>query len=276
MHPDRRNRISVSGLRYLLLAVVAIFAVAPRVALAATNADATVAQLIIDLGAALDGRAMAALESIDGSGRRLLALRSYLRSHRNLGDRWSWTEEQIRAYEGSAEQRELQQEIERVRAAFVAANPGFQLWVNPQVRSLDVQLEHWNENESVERAGAKLLVDLKAFLASFSPAGASPTEARSLADEFLRSYLPSPAPTLAAPGLSAHGQMRAVDFQVHRGDTVIAGPSASSIAADWDAGGWAGRLDNAVRSASQRFIGPLVNPREPWHYTFTPDRLSER
>jgi len=243
---------------------------------AATDTDAAIAKYIGELGAVLDGRATAALERIDGSGRRLLALRSYLRSHRSLADRWSWTEEQIRAYNGSAEQRELQQEIERVRAAFVVANPGYEVWVNPQVRSLDVQLDHWNENESVERAGTRLLEDMKAFLGTTELAQASPAEARAAVEEFLKSYVPAPAPTLAAPGLSAHGQMRAVDFQVHQGDKVIAGPSAASITADWDAGGWASRLDNAVRSASQQFLGPLANPREPWHYTFTPDRVGAR
>jgi len=45
------------------------------------------------------------LAQLDGSGRQLLALRSYLRSAPCLAERWSWTQEQIEAFEGSPEQR---------------------------------------------------------------------------------------------------------------------------------------------------------------------------
>lgn len=256
-------------LRVLLSA--AIISVSPRVALSASITDHVIDQCIADLGSILDGRAAAALERVDGSGRRLVALRSYLRSSQNLASRWSWTEQQIRAFEGSAEQRDLHAEIERVRAAFIAANPGYEIWVNPQVRSLDVQIDHWNSNASVESAGAKLVDDLRDRLGTPELARQSAAGTCAGIEQFLRSYIPSPTPTLAAPGLSPHGQMRAIDFQVHQADKVIAGPSADSIATVWDAGGWAERLDDAVRKASRRFIGPLASPPEPWHYTFTPD-----
>jgi hypothetical protein len=39
----------------------------------------------------------------------------------------SWSQEQIAAFEGSPEQRDLQLEIDRVRTAFVAGSPGFEL-----------------------------------------------------------------------------------------------------------------------------------------------------
>ena len=61
-----------------------------------------------------------------GTARQLLALRSYLRSARHLAERWSWTQEQIEAFEGSPEQRDLQREIDKVRTVFVAANPGYE------------------------------------------------------------------------------------------------------------------------------------------------------
>jgi len=79
---------------------------------------------------------------------------------------------------------------------------------------------------------------------------------------------------IAAPGLSPHGRMRAIDFQVHQGGRVVAGPSTPAIATDWEAGGWAAKLDAAVRAASNRFVGPLANPHEPWHYTYTPEAVA--
>jgi hypothetical protein len=80
-----------------------------------------------------------------------------VRSAAHLVERWSWTQERIEAFEGSPEQSDLQQEIDLVRTAFAAANPGFELYANPQVRSLDVQVEHWNSNESVRAASEEIL-----------------------------------------------------------------------------------------------------------------------
>ena len=83
-----------------------------------------------------------------------------------------------------------------------------------------------------------------------------------------------PTPTIAAPGLSLHGQMRAVDFQVHQPGRVVAGPSTATIATDWAAAGWAAKLDAAVREASERFVGPQASPPAPWHYTYVPEAVA--
>jgi hypothetical protein len=89
-------------------------------------------------------------------------------------------------------------------------------------------------------------------------------------EAFLAAYKPVPTPTIAAPGLSLHGQMRAIDFQVHQGGRVVAGPSTATMATNWVAAGWAARLDAAVRAASNRFVGPQATPPAPWHYTYVP------
>jgi hypothetical protein len=68
--------------------------------------------------------------------------------------------------------------------------------------------------------------------------------------------------------------MRAIDFQVHQGETVVAGPRTSTIDTEWDGAGWSAKLDAAVRSAGQRFVGPLASPREPWHYTYSPETVA--
>jgi hypothetical protein len=223
--------------------------------------------LALGIATKLDARVAEVLPCIDGAGGKLLALRSYLRSSTHLVERWSWSQEQIAAYEGSAEQRELNAEIQRVRATFERSNPGFELFVNPQVRSLDIQLANWNRNDSVAAASTRLLQDAAAHLGdavSDIALGASMLEA------FLEAYSPDPVPTVAAPGLSPHGQMRAVDFQVHRGEEIVAGPETQTIGPIWERGGWAERLDQAIRNSSPRFLGPLVSPREPWHYTYAP------
>ena len=60
---------------------------------------------LASISAQLDPRVAQTLAQLDGSGRQLLALRSYLRSAPRLAERWSWTQEQIEAFEGSPEQR---------------------------------------------------------------------------------------------------------------------------------------------------------------------------
>ncbi len=234
------------------------------------------APLVDSVAAAQDPRVQEALARIDGTGRRLLALRSYLRSHAHLAERWSWTAEQIAAFEGSPERRALDAEVERVRAAFQQANPGYDLWINPQVRSLDVQLEHWNTNESVTVAADALLAAASEFVAAPAFPAERPAAARAALEAFVRDYVPTPPPSIAAPGLSPHGQMHAIDFQVHRDGKIVAGPSFSSIALDWDAAGWTERLETAVRAATPRFVGPLPSPREPWHYTYVPEAVVSR
>ena len=91
---------------------------------------------------------------------------------------------------------------------------------------------------------------------------------------FLSGHRPVPTPTIAAPGLSLHGQMRAIDFQVHQGGQVVAGSSTATIATDWVAAGWAAKLDTAVRAASDRFVGPQAIPPAPWHYTYLLDEAA--
>jgi hypothetical protein len=229
---------------------------------------------VTSISAQLDPRVAQTLARLDGTGRQLLALRSYVRSAHRLADRWSWTQEQIEAFERSPEQRELQQEIDRVRTAFVAANPGFELYVNSQVRSLDVQVEHWNGNESVKAAAEEILAAAQALIHTPGFPANRPEQAREAFKAFLSGHKPMPTPTIAAPGLSLHGQMRAIDFQVHQAGRVVAGPSTASIATDWAAAGWAAKLDAAVREASNRFVGPQASPPAPWHYTYVPEEMA--
>ena len=230
-----------------------------------TDADRWLRGYATSVAAGLDPRVSGALARIPETGPRLLALRSYLRAGDTLTGRWSWTAEQIREYEASEEFRDAQAELDRVIAAFAEAFPGYTLYVNREVRSLDLQLERWNSNRSVDAAAQSLMADLNGSYA----------KRRSRVDaDWLRQALlewtPVPPATLAAPGLSAHGQARAFDFQIERGDQIVAGTESAHAARDWDDPGWTGRLKSLIGRVSTRLHGPLESPWEPWHYVYTP------
>jgi len=218
----------------------------------------------------LDPRAQAALERMDGLGRQLLATRGYLRAGSGLDQRWSWTQERIDNYPGSPAQAALDAEIARVRSAFEKKNPGYTLFVNPQVRSLDVQLQRWNQNASIAKASDRMAAELGAAIRK--PGFPHPDSVASTARfrELIASHQPQPVPTLAAPGLSAHGRMSAVDFQIKRGGTIIAGADSTTVQSVWIAQGWRDKLLAAVKTAGVRFKGPLASPIEPWHYDYLP------
>jgi hypothetical protein len=227
------------------------------------GAEPALAQDAAAIATRLDPRVRHALERIPDFGRRLLALRSYLRADATLPARWSWSEQEIRDFEQSQEFRDAQAELDRVVTAFAAAFPGYTLYVNRQVRSLDVQIERWNSNASVEAASQALLADLRQASTRRSPGRGTDWLREQLAGWTLAVPV-----TLAAPGLSAHGQSRAFDFQVERNGTIVAGTEAEHAERDWDAPGWTQRLKDVVARASTRLHGPLESPREPWHYVY--------
>jgi hypothetical protein len=204
----------------------------------------------------------AALDAIDGFGRKLLALRSYLRQQ-NIAARWSWTQAQIDAYERSPEYQTLLAEIAAIRVRFESANPGYQLYANTDVRSLDQQIERWNENREVASIAAALQAE--------SCTGVN-LQRREALRTFLLAWQPPARAPLAAPGLSLHGRARAIDFQIHQGSRVVAGPETARIETDWVRQGWSNKLARAIHGASRKFDGPLRSPDEPWHYEYDPQQ----
>ena len=215
---------------------------------APAHADA-VQSYVAAIAATLDPRVARTLSRLDGTGRQMLALRSYLRRADTIAAHWSWTQAQIDSYAGSAAQRILDAEIDRVRQSFELRDPGYSLFVNPQVRSLEIQIIRWNTNRSVSTASDELLKAANALLGTghfpaAGTAGGSVEFAR-----FLKSYSPKSTPTIAAPGLSSHGQMRAVDFQVRRGVETVAGPDTTTIDSIWRGQGWRDKLHAAVATS---------------------------
>lgn len=209
-----------------------------------------------------------ALIKIADPGRKLLALRSYVRYGAKIADRWSWTEEQIKAFQGSPGQKALLAEIAAVNENFKAANPGYAIYVHVTVRSLDEQLASWNRNNSVG-AGAQEI--LTAYKAAFGADGLEPKKVDGKRLEaWLRGFKPSKHANLAAPGLTLHGRANAIDFQVMKDGRIYAGASSKQVEALWRTEGWDQKLKASISAAGPSFTGPMTNPDEPWHYDYSP------
>lgn len=209
-----------------------------------------------------------ALKRIPDPGRKLLALRDYVRGGPGIADRWSWTEAEIAAFEGSPEQRALLDEIEAVDEDFEAANPGYTLYVHGTVRSLDDQFASWNRNASVGACAEEILA---AYEAAFGEDGLEPDkiDTEALAD-WLRGFVPAQRANLAAPGLTRHGRAGAIDFQVMKDGSIHAGADSTEVETVWRAEGWDEKLKASIAAAGPSFTGPLTNPDEPWHYDYAP------
>jgi len=234
----------------------------PHAAAAASN-ESTHEAWVVQASAGLPPRVIDTLSQIAAVDRRLLALRAYLKAGDGLSKRWSWPQNQQSTYTATPEGKLASIEIDAIAAAFAAANPGFKLRVNRRPRSLEAQIISWNENASVGTAAAACASALdQRFGAAHAPRGA--IELRNA----LIDWQPNSAATLAAPGLSSHGQARAFDFQVERGGEVVAGTDAASAHTQWDAAGWTQKLHTAVSIAGKHFVGPLQSPYEPWHYAY--------
>jgi hypothetical protein len=261
------GRWRASHMRQLAATALCIIAFAYSSAAApAMDATAVVVAHLSAVTADLDPRAAGALAAVDGVGRRLLAARAYLRSSATLGARWSWSQQEIDSWVGSEDARRRDAAIARVRCAFELANPGYTVFVNPAVRTLEVQLASWNSNPSVARVAAEMEVAIAERVARPSFPRPGTAAAREAFRRLLIEYVPSSPPTVAAPGLSLHGRLQAVDFHVERDGQAIATPDASSVRDVWRAGGWERRLQAAVTAADVGFVGPLRKPDEPWHY----------
>ncbi len=216
--------------------------------------------------------AVEAIGDITDPGRKLLALRSYLRAGDGIRDRWSWTEAEISAFQGSPAQAALLAEVEAIKAHFAAQNPGFAIYSNTRVRSLDVQIAHWNENASVGVAAEEIV---SAFDAEVLSASDGDVEADRAA-RWLKRFRNTARAHLAAPGLTRHGRAHAIDFQISREDgTLHARADSDRIETVWRAEGWDAALAGSVAAAGPSFTGPLTNPNEPWHYDYEPTEDAE-
>jgi hypothetical protein len=159
-------------------------------------------------------------------------------------------------------------EIAAVSAHFAQANPGFEVYVNSSVRSLDTQIRSWNTNESVGIAAEEILSKWNEQF------GADAQSWNNLDPKKVRGWLyrfeGTSRPAIAAPGLSFHGQARAIDFQVRQNGKIIAGTDSKQIERDWRVPKWDLKLKESISAAGPSFRGPLTSPDEPWHFEYDP------
>lgn len=233
---------------------------------APVHTDAPVDAYLSAAAQSVPAPARQTLTHIDGVPRRLLALRSYLRAGDALSSRWSWTREQMEAFARTSEHRRFMAEVERVRNAFESHNPGYTLVANTEARSLEVQRRRWNENDGVASVAKRLHADAARELSERGYPKSPDVAAAQKFATFLRSWRPPISPPLAAPGLSPHGQLRAIDFHIERNGRLIASTTMASVQPVWEAQGWARKLQLAAKGT--RFVGPLKSPNEPWHYEY--------
>lgn len=249
-----------------ILAIVALLLAPLRMSLAST--DDALDKYLQHIAVSLPEKTAATLERIDGTPRRLLAARAYLRAGDTLRSRWSWTTDEIQAHARSPEYRALLDETDRVRKRFESQNPGYTLYANTDARSLELQIVRFNTNKSVGRVAASLHEQVLTELAK--PVYGSPDQADAVErfKQFLADWRPPTAAPLAAPGISRHGQLRAIDFQIMKGGAIVAPTETAKVKRSWDAPGWTNKLQTALEGSN--FRGPLQSPYEPWHYEYDP------
>ena len=234
------------------------------------NAGGKIEVYLDALAKKLDPKVADAISSIEGTPRRLLALRGYIRNRSLLKSNWSWNNQEIAQYKQSAEYRAALEEVDKVKNKFAELNPGYSIDVNTEVRTLDLQIASWNREKSVSAAAQELFTAVEKELSNPIYKDVPDQTSLDQFQGFLQNQKISVSPTVATPGLSQHGQLRAFDFRIKKGNQIIATTLSSTIDSVWDGQGWTQKLKAAVSAASQKFRGPLANPREPWHYTYDP------
>jgi hypothetical protein len=235
------------------------------------SAEANIDTYVNALAQKLDPKVAESITKIDGTPRRLLALRGYLRSRGVLRSKWSWNAEEIARYKQSAEYKAALAEVAKVKAKFEELNPGYSIEVNTEVRTLEAQIASWNQTPSVAAAAEPLLTAAQKEFAANQSYKEQPDEASLRRfQNFLSNQGIAVSPTVATPGLSQHGQLRAFDFKIKKGNQIVATTDSSTVKSVWDDQGWTRKLNAAVVAASGKFTGPLSAPREPWHYTYVP------
>ncbi|MFN2377755.1 MAG: hypothetical protein ABR538_14570 [Candidatus Binatia bacterium] len=216
-----------------------------------------------------------ALSKITDEHRRNLAMTYYLRAGDSVTSRWSWTTEQIEAYQQSPEHSAAIAEIETIAVHFSLHNPEQVLRANPRIRSLEEQLVLWETVSSVGEAATELREEALETLTREAYGKDPDSVSIKRFHAFLHTWRASRWPTVMAPGLSLHGQGRAYDFQILDKDgRTVADTDTARSGPVWDEQGWTERVSHAVHAASGKFVGPLLKPYEPWHYEYQADRTS--
>jgi hypothetical protein len=161
----------------------------------------------------MDPRITRALTQITDQKRKLLALRGYLRNHKDLDSSWTWekNDSEAVAFYNSEEYREVIRLADQVKLRFesmVRADPTFKngsekysLTFKRTHRQMTEQLQNWNTNDKIGILSQELW---RLCLDQIDQ-----IDNRETFKDFLKSSKLSKNPTLATPGLSDHGRFHA-------------------------------------------------------------------
>ena len=176
------------------------------------------------------------LDRIPDFSRKILAANVYFRRADELGKAWSRTSKEVTGYKKTDEYARMFVEIEKVKQEFAERNSGYYLKVNIGTRSLETRIQKWNSLRSVGRTAREFIDSCRQeFSDSVYKVMPDSIEVERFR-AFLRRYEfdKDRVPTVATPGLSKHGQLRAFDFKVMKGRRMIAGANSASIPTKWD------------------------------------------
>jgi hypothetical protein len=255
----------------LLLSASALHAETPDDSLARRrNLDAIITIYAKRTEALLEPKVRAVLRNIPNRERRILATNHYLRRRHLVDARWAMTATEVKAYKKTAEYRVMMAEVDSVKRKFAELNPGYRLTSVTEVRTLGSQLASWNRVQSVRLAAQELLDTCRTILSDSTVPALSDEDAYTRFFALFSTYETELLTTVAVPGFSLHGRLRAFDFKILKGRKLVAGTSTRTILEQWDEPGWTQKLKEAVTAASSRFAGPLTEPYEPWHYEYVP------
>jgi len=250
-------------------------------------------KIVEELGAAVSVPVKATIYAIN-EDRRLLALRGYLRypqlNRGEMADNWAWTDEKEQTFNRSPQKTEFDDAVAKVKREFRRLMPGYYLTGEVKARSLETQIRLWNSNKPIKDIAPVL--KRKALREIARSSGNRTNRSLIYADdpaaadlELFRTWLAQDglvaSPTNATPGLSDHGQAKAIDFSVWKKgatrkekgvtitekDTQVAGQDSKTMQTVWKDPGFSDALKNATLGT--KLTGPLLAPPEDWHYTFS-------
>ena len=216
----------------------------------------------------LDARLQKAIANIRAGDRRYLAIRGYVRREYRVNTHWSWTASEAAAFRKTDEYRAMVDSIKAITTRFALQNPGYRLDVVTDIRTLETQIRKWNTVSSIAKSGREVVDTSLKILADTSWPDVPDSIATQRFRAFLNGYELVNTPTVAVPGFSDHGQLRAFDFKVYRKARLVAGTATATIRTAWDQPGWSCKLNRAICDYADVFVGPLMQPYEPWHYTW--------
>jgi hypothetical protein len=250
-------------------------------------------KIVEDLGATVAVPVKTTIYAIN-EDRRLLALRGYLRypqlNRGGMEDNWAWTDEKEQTFNRSPQKTEFDGEVAKVKREFRKLKPGYYLTGEVKARSLETQIRLWNINKPMKDIVSALNRSALREIARTSGNRTNPTliyaDDPAAADiELFKTWLMqdglAASPTNATPGLSDHGQAKAIDFSVWKKgetrkekgvtitekDTQVAGQESKTMQTVWKDPGFSDALKNAA--VGTKLVGPLLAPPEDWHYTFS-------